>query len=87
MVLEVGVEPDPRETVDLFLTAMADAIADRLEHRQEARRRLLDMEQASEYLSTSEDTFYRMIADGKLTPVRFDRRMRFDIRDLDKLIE
>lgn len=71
---------------DLFFEALADAIADRLEHRQEARR-LLDMEQAAEYLSTSEDTTYRLVADGKLKPVRFDRRMRFDIRDLDKLIE
>ena len=74
-------------TAELFLTAMADAIADRLERRQEVRRRVLDMDQAVEYLGTSADTVYRLIAEGKLTPVRFDRRTRFDIRDLDKLVE
>ena len=81
------IPPDSRETVDLFLTAIADAIADRLEHRQEARRRVLDMDQAVEYLGTSEDTIYLLIAEKKLTPVRLDRRTRFDIRELDRLIE
>ena len=35
--------PNPRDTVEFFLNAMADAIADRLEQRQDARRRLLDV--------------------------------------------
>jgi excisionase family DNA binding protein len=81
----------PRDPMALWLAAitdpLADAIAARLEHTQGARRRLLDMEQATEYLGTSEDTIHRLIAEGKLVPVRFDRRIRFDIRDLDKLIE
>jgi excisionase family DNA binding protein len=68
---------DARETLELFLVAIADAIADRLEYRQEARRRVLDMDQAVEYLGTSEDTIYRLIAEKKLTAVRFDRRTRF----------
>ena len=75
------------ETVELFLAAMADAIADRLETRQDTRRRLLDVEQAAEYLSTSESGVYNLVSDGKLQAVRFDRRLRFDIRDLDKLID
>ena len=79
--------PAPRDTVEFFLNAMADAIADRLEHRQDARRRLLDMEQTCEYLGVSEDGVYRLVQDRRLTPVRFDRRMRFDVRELDQLIE
>lgn len=79
--------PNSRDTVELFLNAMADAIADRLEHRQDARRRLLDMEQTCEYLGVSEDGVYRLVQERRLTPVRFDRRMRFDIRELDQLIE
>jgi excisionase family DNA binding protein len=76
-----------RQTVDLFLNAIADAIADRLEYRQDARRRLLDVEQTAEYLGMSESAVYNLVSDSKLRPVRFDRRIRFDIRDLDELIE
>jgi excisionase family DNA binding protein len=75
------------ETVELLLAAMADAIADRLESRQGARRRLLDVEQAAEYLSTSESGIYNLVADDKLRPVRIDRKLRFDVRDLDRLID
>jgi len=76
-----------KDAVEQFLTAIADAIAGRLEHRQDARRRLLDVEQTSEYLGTSESAVYNLVSDKKLQAVRFDRRIRFDIRDLDKLIE
>lgn len=78
---------DDRDTVELFLNAVADAIVDRLENRQHARRRLLDMEQTIEYLGMSEDTIARLVADKRLVPVRVDRRVRFDRRDLDQLIE
>jgi excisionase family DNA binding protein len=76
-----------RQTVDLFLDAIADAIADRLDHRQGARRRLLDVEQTAEYLGMSESAVYNLVSDHKLRPVRFDRRIRFDVRDLDGLID
>jgi excisionase family DNA binding protein len=75
------------ETVELFLAAMADAIADRLEQRQDTRCRLLDVGQTAEYLGMSESAIYNLVSDGKLQPVRFDRRIRFDRRDLDKLID
>jgi excisionase family DNA binding protein len=73
--------------VELFLTIMADAIADKMEQRQAVRRRLRDVEQAAEYLSTSESGIYNLVADNRLQAVRIDRKLRFDIRDLDKLIE
>lgn len=82
-----GFTKDSQNPVELFLSAIADAIADRLEHRQEARRRLLDMGQACEYLGVSEDTVYRLVAERKLSPVNVDRRKRFDVRELDRLIE
>lgn len=86
-LVELKRESDPRDTVELLLTAVADAIADRLEHRQETRRRLLDMDRTCEYLGLSEDGVYRLIAEGKLTPVSLDRRKRLDIRELDTLID
>jgi excisionase family DNA binding protein len=75
-----------RDTVELFLTAIADAIANRLEQRHESRRRLLDVEQTAEYLGMTEGAVYNLVSDNKLQSVRFDRRLRFDIRDLDELI-
>ena len=75
-----------RQTVDLFLDAIADAIADRLDHRQGVRRRLFDVEQTAEYLGMSVSAVYNLVSDGKVQPVRFDRRIRFDVRDLDGLI-
>jgi excisionase family DNA binding protein len=84
---ELNRQSDPRDTVELLLSAVADAIADRLDQRQDTRRRLLKMEQACEYLGASEDTIQRLVAAKKLRPVRVDRHVRFDIRELDKLIE
>lgn len=73
--------------IDMLLNAIADEITDRLEYRQSTRVRLLNSEQAAEYLGISEDQLHNFVADGRLTPVRFDRRLRFDVRELDKLIE
>ena len=73
--------------LDLLLDALADAIADRLERRLGARCRLLSIEKAAEYLDRSESAVYNLVSDGKLEPVRIDRRVSFDIRDLDKLID
>ncbi len=84
---EMNHPSESRQAVDVFLDAIADAIVDRLERRQGARRRLLDMERTVDYLGMSEDTIIRLVSDGKLTPVRVDRRLRFDIRELDNLIE
>ena len=55
---------------------MADAIPDKIEQRQTTRRRLLDVEQAAEYLSTSESGVYNLVADSKLQAVRIDRKLR-----------
>jgi excisionase family DNA binding protein len=85
--VEINRQSDPRDTVELLLSAIADAIADRLDQRQDTRRRLLKMEQACAYLDASEDTLQRLVAAKKLTPVRVDRHVRFDIRELDALVE
>ncbi len=82
-----GTRKSSHDMVELLLNALADAIADRLEHRQETRRRLLSVEQAAEYINRSESAIYNLVSDGKLRPVRLDRRISFDIRDLDNLID
>jgi excisionase family DNA binding protein len=73
---------------DTLIEAIADAVAHRLERLQTTRKRLLTLEHAAEYLGMSDDTVERLVASGRLVPVRgLDRRIRFDIRDLDRLIE
>src|SRR4051794_35429718 len=79
--------PASREMMDMLLDGIADALIDRLEYRQSTRNRVLNAEKAAEYLSVSEDQIYNLVSDGKLAPVRFDRRLRFDVRELDRLVE
>ncbi len=50
------------------------------------RKQVLDIDEAAEYLGVSVNQVHNFIADGKLTPVRYDRRLRFDIDDLNRLI-
>ena len=50
-------------------------------------RRLLGTREAADYLAASPAAVRRWVASGRLTPVRIDRKLRFDIQDLDLLIE
>ena len=50
-------------------------------------RRLVGTLDAADYLAASPATVRRWVASGRLTPVRIDRRLRFDVQDLDLLIE
>jgi excisionase family DNA binding protein len=71
-------------TVDEAIARVVRMELQRLNLRQ---RRVLEIEEAAEYLGCSIGTIHNLVADGKLNPVRYDRRMRFDIEDLDRLIE
>jgi excisionase family DNA binding protein len=82
-----GTSKGSHDIVELLLNALADAIADRLEHRQETRRRLLSAEQVAEYINRSKSAIYNLVSEGKLRAVRLDRRLSFNIRDLDNLID
>lgn len=80
--------PDTRGgNLNQLLDLIADALIDRLEVRQSVRKRVLNVEQAAEYLGCSKDQVSALVAENKLIPVRFDRRLRFDIRELDRLVE
>ena len=49
-------------------------------------RRLLTAKQAGDYLGRSEAAIRQMVYKRQIAVVRFDRNVRFDIRDLDALI-
>jgi excisionase family DNA binding protein len=49
--------------------------------------RLYTIEQAATYIGRTREAFQQMIASGKLTTVRSDRRVFIDVLDLDRWIE
>lgn len=72
---------------DFFVDAIADAVALRLGAMHARRKRIFDIEEASEYLSLSEDALRDLVSSGKLKPVRPTRKLQFDILDLDRFID
>jgi excisionase family DNA binding protein len=50
-------------------------------------RRLLTLEQAADYLALSTWSVRDLVWKGRLRVVRLTRRLHFDRRDLDRLIE
>ena len=66
-----------------------EAVARRVmaERDAEPARRLVGVHGAAIVLGCTERAIRNKVAAGVLTPVRIDRRLRFDLRDLDVLIE
>lgn len=61
-------------------------LAEALSPAKTPPQRLLSTKEAARYLGTSQETIRNLFALGKLPVVRLDRRMRFDVRDLDGLV-
>ncbi len=61
--------------------------ADRQSAAPDDGRRLLTLGQAAEYLALSTWTVRDLVWKGRLRVVRLTRRLHFDRRDLDRLIE
>ena len=74
--------PQDRDSRDP-LTPAADSQSAALDNR----RRLLTLEEAAEYLALSTWTVRDLVWKGRLRVVRLTRRLHFDRRDLDRLIE
>ncbi len=78
------------------LTALVDAVADRLASKLQARTAgqpaddeplLLTIEQAARKLGRSVSATEHLVRAGTLKAVRIDRRVRIDYRDILTLIE
>ena len=50
-------------------------------------KRLLTVKETAEYLGRSEAAIRELVWHGKIGYIRTDRRIMFDIRDLDKWID
>lgn len=86
MAIEFKKSPRPEQIYTTVDEAIARVVRQELERLNLRQRRILEINEAAEYLGCSCGTLHNLVADGKLNPVRFDRRMRFDIDDLERLI-
>ena len=50
-------------------------------------KRLLKISEASEYLGLGKQTLYNMVSEKRITFVKVGKALRFDIKDIDALIE
>ncbi len=80
--------------VKVFLDMLADLLTERYFERMDERmkkipelRRLITAKEASQYLSLSTDTIYRMASLKKLPYLKIGDRVLFDVKALDHWIE
>jgi excisionase family DNA binding protein len=79
--------PAPPLSLDTILDALADRLAAKASTSQTSTRRLVDVRGAAEYLGCSPAAIRQKVARRELPTVRLDGKNRFDLRDLDALIE
>jgi excisionase family DNA binding protein len=83
-----------RPPIEEFLDMLADLLAEKYFERMDDRikkipelRRLITTKEASQYLSLSTDTVYRMASQKKLPYLKVGDRVLFDVKALDHWIE
>jgi hypothetical protein len=76
---------------DLLIDAFAERVARKILAVQNGepvmKQRLWTLEQAATYLACTPTAIRHKVTQGKLTPTKIDRKLRFDIGDLDRLID
>lgn len=88
------VQEEYRPPIKEFLDTLADLLAEKYFERMDDRmkkipelRRLITAKEASQYLSLSTDTVYRMASLKKLPYLKIGDRVLFDAKALDHWIE
>ena len=74
---------------DALFDALVDRIVDKLRPALDGRiePRLLNLEQAAEYLGRTPDVVRKMVAAGKIPNSSGDRRILLDRKDIDAFVE
>ncbi len=87
-------QEESRPQIKEFLDMLADLLAEKYFEKMDDRikkipelRRLITAKEASQYLSLSTDTIYRMAALKKLPYLKIGDRVLFDVKALDHWIE
>jgi excisionase family DNA binding protein len=83
-----------RPPIEEFLNILADLLAERYFERMDDRikkipelQRLITAKEASQYLSLSTETVYRMASQKKLPYLKIGDRVLFDVKAIDHWIE
>jgi len=82
--------PPVKEFLDMLADLLADKYFERIDDRIKKipeLRRLITAKEASQYLSLSTDTVYRMASMKKLPYLKIGDRVLFDVKALDHWIE
>lgn len=80
--------PDPQILFNELQAAIrSQVLAERPRQTPTDSRRLLNVKEAAEYLGRTNAAIRQLIYKKTLPVVRFDRAVRIDVRDLDRLIE
>lgn len=74
-----------------LIEAFADRIAEKVKAKEGLgkavpKKRLLTTDEAAEYLGRTREAMQHLVAGGRLATVRSDRRVFFDVHDLDEWI-
>jgi excisionase family DNA binding protein len=74
---------------DFLLDDFAERVARKIVAQNGAHmeKRLLTLEEAATYLACTPNAIRHKVAQGKLEPTLIDRKLRFDIFDLDRYIK
>jgi excisionase family DNA binding protein len=83
-------QPPIKEFLDLLADLLAEKYFERMDDRIKKipeLRRLITAKEASQYLSLSTDTIYRMASLKKLPYLKIGDRVLFDVKALDHWIE
>ncbi len=83
-------QPPVKEFLDMLADVLAEKYFERMEDRMKKipeLRRLITAKEASQYLSLSTDTVYRMASLKKLPYLKIGDRVLFDVKALDQWVE
>jgi len=87
---EEGYRPQVKEFLDVLADLLSEKYFERMDDRMKKipeLRRLVTAKEASQYLSLSTDTIYRMASQRKLPYLKIGDRVLFDIKALDHWID
>ena len=70
-----------------FIDAVAEAVFERVKHLVGERQRLMDVEDAARYLGMTVHALRHKVSAGEIPVLSLDSKNRFDVRDLDRMID
>ena len=89
-MVQENFRPQIKEFLDMLAALLAEKYFERMDDRMKKipeLRRLITAKEASQYLSLSTDTIYRMASLKKLPYLKIGDRVLFDVKALDHWIE